>query len=93
MSIMTIETTITRKYLFGKSKSDLAYMYLELLERAVQAEAERDALVIEREQLLKRAEQAERFRAAFAEWILRQSEEVKFSAAMSFGQEYLDGAK
>lgn len=43
MSIMTIETTITRKYLFGKSKSDLAYMYLELLERAVQAEAERDA--------------------------------------------------
>lgn len=55
MSIMTIETTITRKYLFGKSKSDLAYMYLELLERAVQAEAERDALVIEREQLLKRA--------------------------------------
>lgn len=41
----------------------------------------------------KRAEQAEAFRSAFAEWILRQSEDVKFSAAMALGSEYLDGAK
>ena len=51
MSIMTIETTITRKYLLGKSKSDLAYMYLELLERAVQAEADARALAVYAERL------------------------------------------
>lgn len=35
------------------------------------------------------AAQANTFRAAFEEWIVNQTEDVKFSAAMAFGLEYI----
>lgn len=39
MSITIITTLITRKYLMSKTKSELAYMYLDLLEMRVKDEA------------------------------------------------------
>lgn len=40
MSIMTVTTRITRQYLERKTKSDLAQMYLDLLDENVKLEAE-----------------------------------------------------
>jgi hypothetical protein len=42
MSVMTIETKVTHKYLMNKTKEDLAYLYMDLLEEKINAENNRD---------------------------------------------------
>jgi hypothetical protein len=39
MSTMTVETRVTHKYLMNKTKWDLAFMYLDLLDRLEDVEA------------------------------------------------------
>ena len=46
MSIMTITTRITRQYLERKTKSNLAQMYLDLLDADVHLEAKALAVVL-----------------------------------------------
>jgi hypothetical protein len=45
MSIMTVTTRITRQYLERKTKSDLAQMYLDLLDDDTRLEAAAKAVV------------------------------------------------
>lgn len=44
MSVLIIESQITRKYLMNKTKSELAFMYLDLLDAKTALEAENAAL-------------------------------------------------
>jgi hypothetical protein len=45
MSIMTVTTRITRQYLERKTKSDLAQMYLDLLDANIKMQAAVDLAV------------------------------------------------
>ena len=52
MSTMVITTKITHKYLTGKTKDQLAWEYLQLLDRKCELEAEVERLQAEKENAL-----------------------------------------
>ena len=58
MAIITVTSTINYAYLMNKSKSDLAYMYLDLLELRVKDESALAALKEQADQLAEALEEA-----------------------------------